>query len=339
VNTDEYFETALVLGLMVLGMLSLQLVSALFGPQAGAVAYLLVTVGGLMLVNLSAQLIASSYPYIRLIVRPHNVTLHLFVDRDLSYGRHLGNGFYETHLKLKYPVKYLDYGKTQEIVVLHRGKLSDHLHFRPGTAVWRGIYVKHPVTEILEVVQAPTASTYIDHGTPIPVFHLLLGSKSFPQVLHGVRHSCGDETVRQLEERVRQLEMENAWLRREALEYHQRALALEEVNVQKTAETAGLLEAKIGIKEHAVELMLGLVNAFGRFDKAVEALTGRRTRIHFNRWLAVTVLGALAIAYLWLNPDALRYAVQLLSNPLVAVALAAVLIAAVYYGTVGRKRR
>jgi len=295
-------------------------------------------------VNVAAQLSAAPHPYLKTIVRPDNKELHVFVDKDLTFDRPLGNGIHELHVKTVLPVKYKDYGKVKEIIILHRGRWSDHIYFRPGTAVWRGIFVKHGMVEVLEVTQAQTATTAIDHGSPIPIFQLLMGSKDrmLTSAITSVSANHGklEAELKTLRERLSELEMENAKLRRDAIEHQQRALALEEITTQKTAETAGLLEAKVGIKEHAYETFLGLLNAFGRFDKAVEALGGRRWRLTFTKWVALTIIAVVFIVYLWANPQAAA-AIQLwLMNPwnfmLVVIALVVILAIILYSGK--RKR-
>jgi hypothetical protein len=345
-EVEEYFESALVIGLMIAGMFLLQVCSILipppYGGYVGMTLYLVVSVGGIFFVNVAAQLAAAPHPYLKVIVRPDNKELHVFVDKDMSFDRHLGNGVHEAHFKTVYPVKYKDYGKIREIIVLHRGKLSDHVYFRPGTAVWKGIFVKHPAVETIEVAQASTATTTIDHGEPIPIFHLLMGSKDKVVNPTIVAANPGklEETVRILQARVQELEMENAKLRRDAVEEKQRALALEEVVVQQRAETSGLLEAKTGIKEHAYETFLGLLNAFGRFDKAVEALGGRRWRFALTKWAALAIVGIAVIAYFWANPGAAQAAYIWLSNPvnffLIIIGLV-IVFAIIYYA--GKRRR
>jgi len=333
-ETEEYFENGLVIGLMVAGLIILQLCTIYipqpFGGYIGMIFYVTVSIGGIFFANWAAQLAASAYPYIKTIVRPDNKELHVFVNKDMCFDRPLGNGYYEAHFKIVNPVKYKDYGKIRELIILHKGKLSDHIYTRPGTAVWRGIFVKHNAVEVLEVTQAQAATTTIDHGTPVPVFQLLMGSKDIALPAAAAPAGADEAELTVLKTKLSEMEMENAKLRRDAIEHQQRALALEEITTQKTAETAGLLEAKVGIKEHAYETFLGLLNAFGRFDKAVEALGGRRWRFTFTKWVALTIIVAVFIVYLWANPQAAA-AIQLwFMNPLnfllVVAALVVVLV-------------
>jgi len=353
-EAEEWFSNLIIIGLMVLGFALLQACAMLipepYGRYVGSALFLAVTIGGIFFATFYAQIKASPYPYLELIVRPDNKKLHCFVEKDLSYQRHLGNGFYESHLKLAVPVKFKDYGKVKEIILLHRGRLSERVNLRPGTAVWYGLFISHPATDIVEVVQAKTATTTIDHGEPVPVFYLVMGGRSkyseVPTPLLKVANVAdgGDapsaEVIEALRARVQELEMENAKLRRDALEYQQRALALEEINVQKTAETAGLLEAKVGIKEHAYEVFLGLYNAFGRFDKALEALKGRRFGLTFGKWMAITIIALAFIGLLWARPDIAHAFAVWLSNPLNALifVIALVVIAVIALGAKkGRK--
>jgi len=343
-ETEEYFENGLVIGLMILGMVVLQLCATYIPPPLGSYVgmtlYIILSVGGIFFVNVAAQLAASAYLYMKIIIRPDVKELNVFVEKDMSFDRPLGNGYYEAHFKIVNPVKYKDYGKIKELIILHKGKLSDHVYTRPGTAVWRGIFVKHNAVEVLEVTQAQTATTTIDHGAPIPIFQLLMGSKDIALPAAAAPAGAGEAELAVLKTKLSEMEMENAKLRRDAIEHQQRALALEEITTQKTAETAGLLEAKVGIKEHAYETFLGLLNAFGRFDKAVEALGGRRWRFTFTKWVALTIIAVVLIVYLWANPEAAA-AIQLwFMNPwnfmLVVIALATILAIILY--SVKRKK-
>ena len=341
-EVEEYFESGLVIGLMFLGMVVLQLCAAFIpapaGNYVGMTLYLIISVGGIFFVNVAAQLAAAPHPYLKTIVRPDNKELHIFVDKDMSFDRPLGNGIHEAHFKTVAPVKYKDYGKIKEVIVLHKGKLSDHVYFRPGKAVWRGIFIEHPAVETIEVIQAQTATTSIDHGEPIPIFQLLMGSKDrlLTPTAVSANPSKLDAITSALRSRINELGMENAKLRRDTVEDKQRSLALEEVVVQQRAETSGLLEAKTGIKEHAYETFLGLLNAFGRFDKAVEALGGRRWRFTFTKWVALAIIGIAFIAYLWANPQAAASIQLWLANPwnftLVVIVLVIVLAIVLYSG-------
>lgn len=332
IDLGEYTE----LGLMILAIILFQacivLIPQPYGGYVGLALYIAVIIGA----TFYAQVAAAPYPYLKLIVRPDNEELHLFIQRDMSYSRKVGDGVYESHVALQTPVKFRDYGKVREVILIHEKSFRDIARFRPGKAVWRGVVVKHPQTEILEVTQAPTASTVIDHGTPIPVFKVVMGSAGGP-----APQCASDPDTEALIKELEALRAENAKLMRDVVEYKQRALALEEVNIQKTAETAGLLEAKVGIKEHARELLAGIINATVTLDKALEALGGRGKRISFNAWLAATIIAALMIAYFWANPGAGEALYAWLSNPwntLVAAA-AAVGAVAIAYNYTARRRR
>jgi hypothetical protein len=303
------------LGSMTAMMLSTQLLPPPYGFYVGATLYFAVAVLGILLPPLYVQVAVSRYPYLQLVVRPENTVLHCFVEKDQSLSRRIGEDLYEARIALAYPVRYGEYGRVKTIAILHRGRWSERVYLRPGQAYFQGLRVPHPQTEIVEVAQSRMTAS-IDHGEPIPVFWMLLASKD-----RGPASPMQAQRVetQELLDRLRLLEEENAKLRREAVEWQQRALAYEDVIAQQRAETAGLLDAKAGIKEHAYETFLGLLNAFGRFDKAVEALKGRRQGFAFTKWTAVTVISLAVIAYLWMNPQAAAQLYIWLSNPVNAV--------------------
>lgn len=343
-DAEDYYESGIMIGLMVAGIMILQLcttfIEAPYGSYIGMILYFTLSVGGIFLVTIATQLAAAPHPYIKMIVRPENKELHVFVDTDMSYDRYLGGDLYEAHFKTAIPIKYKDYGKIREVIILHKGKFKDRTYFRPGTAIWKGISVKHSTTEIIEVKQAKTTTTTIDHGEPLPVFQLIMGSKDRESSKE--TFTIGNEEYQILKSRLEELESENAKLRRDAIEYQQRALALEEINIQKTAETAGLLEAKVGIKEHAYETFLGLLNAFGRFDKAVEALGGKKISADIIKWIVLGAIGVIFIAYLWANPQVVESLTVWLSVPFNAFIVMIIVVAiavAVYYYTRGKKKR
>lgn len=302
---EERFEDFLMLGLIFGSFLSLMLcttyVPSPYGQWLGTFLYLFIILGGVMFSDVYARYVSSQFPYLEIIVRPTNKRLHVFIDKDETLDRKIGENTYVLQLKTATPVRYEDYGKVKNIIIHHTGRLTEKLYFRPGWCTWRGLRTRHPQTEILEVMQVPNASTSIDHGEAYPVFYLLHGSKDAGQrtpVLVASRNPADLD----MHQKMAELETELAKARRDAVEWQQRALAAEEIIGQQRAETAGLLEAKTGIKEHALELMLGFRQATASFDRAIETLRGRRP-FTFTKWVALTIICIASIVFLWANPQ------------------------------------
>ena len=273
---EERFEDVLMLMLIFVSFLSLMLSSTYipppYGQAVGTFLYLFIILGGVVFSDVYARYVSSQYPYLQIIVRPSNKTIHAFVNKDQTLDRRIGENTYTLHLRLANPIKYEDYGRVRELIIHHTGRLADKLYFRPGWCVWKGIRTRHPQTEIIEVWQAERATTSIDHGQPIPVFYLIHGSKdALHYTTSQVPMTIGNPSVDVSEylRRIASLEAELAKVRRDAIEWQQRALAAEEIIGQQRAETAGLLEAKTGIKEHALELMLGFRQACVKPDTLI----------------------------------------------------------------------
>jgi hypothetical protein len=342
-DLEEMTEDAVMLGVIFGSMAALifcqNFIPPPYGQSLGIALYFIITVLGTFGTTLWARECANKYPYLEAIVRPDNKRLHLFVESDISKGRPLGKNVYEAYLHLAQSVKYADYGKVRDIIIQYTGKWSNRVHLRPGRAVWRGIRVEHPQTEIIELVQSERTTTSIDHGSPIPVFILRSASKDVyaPPRAFFTNNPGGfsqESDMAKLQMRLSQLAAENAKLKRDAITWQQRALSYEDVVVQQRAETAGLLDAKAGIKEHAYETMLGFYQAFASFDKAMEAIRGRRFAFSFNKWVALTIISVVAVAFLWANPQIITQAQIWLSNPynfgITAIALVVVLAIILY---------
>jgi hypothetical protein len=324
-----------------------------YGQWLGMFFYVFIVLGGFIFTDVWARYASAEYPYLEVIVRPSNKRLHLFVSKDESYDQRIRGttDSYVLHIKTAYPIKYEDYGKVREFIICHRGALKDKVYFRPGWAVWKGLPTKHPQCDIIEVVQVSKATTSVDHGTPIPVFYMLHGSKDAANpILHAPamvvsvggpqianQNQASPDALAELQRQVAELQVELNKVRRDAIEWQQRALAYEEIVEQQRAETSGLMEAKTGIKEHALELMLGFRQSCASFDRAIEALRGRG-HFSFTKWVAITVIAGLVIAYLWANPEAAYALRNWFSQPLNTI-IAAIVVIAIVGIIIGAERR
>jgi hypothetical protein len=352
---EEHAEDILMLAIIFGGFGILFLSDLIFPPayakQLGGMLFIFIVFAGTMGIDLYAREVANPYPYIEMIVRPYNKKLHLFIEQDLSYGRLIDkeSDFHEIHLKLAFPVKYLDYGKIREVVIHHQGKWSERVRFRPGTAVWRGLRISHPMTEVIEVVQIERATTSVDHGQPIPIFFLRSASKdidyyktmtySMPFISKRTSKNNNFSSlslsiknpnleVESYKSRIADLEAQLIALRSERDKWKEVALSYEEILEQKSAEIKGLLDAKSGFRETIVEALLTFWEAAGSIDKAIKMIRGGRS-FRFDKWVALTILGLAGIAYFYVNPEAGTTFYRWLSVPLNALIFAMIVISIV----------
>ena len=323
----------------------------LFPPDmanaVGAAGYFLIILGGLLGTDIAIREMVNKYPYLEVIVRPENKRLHLFIAGATARKR--GENLYSAKLNLAFPVKFADYGKIKEVVLNFHGKWSERIHFRPGYCNYFGYRVKHPQTELIEVYQVRRASTELDHGEPIPVFFLHSASQDclHPKIAVPASVIVNPkanpalslemlEEIEELKNENEELRKENVELRRKAEEWMQKALTYEEVVEQQKVSISGLLDAKTGIKEHALAMVLGLWQACGSFDQMLKQLGHGRFRFTFNKYMAIVILGALLILYLWFNPQIVSSFMYWLSQPIGA--FIALIIAVVAISILWRKK-
>jgi len=351
-HTDDLLMFAIIFGGFGILFFSDLIFPPAYAKPIGGMLFIFIVLAGTMGIDLYAREVANPYPYIEMIVRPYNKKLHLFIEQDLSYGRLIDKerDFHEIHLKLAFPVKYLDYGKVREIVIHHQGRWSERVRFRPGTAVWRGLKVSHPMTEIIEVVQIERATTSVDHGQPIPIFFLRSASKdidyyktmtysmpfiskrtsknnsSFNQNLKATQNSNLEAET--YETKIADLEAQLIALRSERDKWKEVALSYEEILEQKSAEIKGLLDAKSGFRESVVEALLTFWEAAGSIDKAIKMIRGGRG-FRFDKWIALTIFGLAGIAYFYVNPEAGTTFYRWLSVPFNALIFAIIVISIV----------
>lgn len=307
---------------------------------AGQIAYFAILIFGIFGTEIYIREMVNKYPYILAIVRPSNKRLHLFIKSGVS--RRVGD-VNVADLELAFPVNYADYGKVKRIKLHYYGDWSKRVEFRPGYASFYGYEVSHPQTEVIEVYQVSRGRVSVDHGTPIPVFFLHSASRDaflekYALTPPAISSNPGVD-VEALMARIKTLEAELAVARQKIAEWQQLALSYEDIIEQQKAEIKGLLEAKTGVKELAQEYLLTLYQAAGSIEAALRHIRGPRLPV-FSKYLAMTLIGALVIAYLWANPQVVQQVMYFLQTPsgmILGVIVVAVLGYIVYRAVV-RKR-
>jgi hypothetical protein len=308
------------------------------GKIAGPMGYFLIIIVALPAMDLYARERANPYPYLRTIVRPGNEELHLFIKKGVSRRVPGTDNLYYSNLELAFPAGCLDYGRVDRIILYHYGEWGKRIKFRPGWAKYRGMSIKHPQTEKIIVEQKARSSTSVDHGSPIPVFFLRDASQDYFQKFETMPPISinGGMTVQvsRLMDDIARLKAEVAEARRSEHEWHQKALAYEEIIEQQKAEIRGLTEGKTSYKDVAYEFVLSLLEATSDIVQGLKKIRGPRVSLTFNKWMAIVIISIASIAYLYLNPDLTHGIMLWLSSPmnqLFFLILIAIVLGAIYY--------
>lgn len=296
----------------------------------GPVGYFAIIFGGLFGTEILVREYVNSYPYIRMLVRPENAWLHAFL-KPPGATRRTGPNTYATTLDLRFPIKF-NGQMVKRIELHHQGRWSERIKFRRGNCVWSGFTVPHPQTEIVEVYRAPKATVMVDRSEMVPVFVLKSASQDYyrPAQLDVEQVLTGEDLIT----RVGTLEAQLAEAERQKSEWHQRAIAAEEIVEQQKSEIKGLMETKSGLKELAYEYMLTIYQACGSIEKALQKLKGTVMSKEIVKYIALTIVALAIIAFLWANPSIVS---ELASNALLLIVVLVVAIAAVFL-MVRRKR-
>jgi len=330
---ESRMQDALMIGVLVASFAWLIIVGSLLPEYAeifGPIGYFVIIFGGLFGTEIAVREYVNSYPYLRLLVRPENRWLHVFL-KPPGATRRVGPDMYSTTLDLRFPIKF-DGHMVKRIELHHTGQWSERIKFRRGTCVWSGFSVPHPQTEILEVYRVPKASVMVDRSEVVPVFILKSASQDYyrPAQLSIEPVFNAEDLITRLET----LEAQLAEAERQKSEWHQRAVAAEEIAEQQKAEIRGLMETKSGLKELAYEYMLTIYQACGSIEKALQKLKGTTISREIVKYIAVTVISLAVIALLWANPNIVE---AIASNVLFLIVIIVVAVAAIVYITRRRK--
>lgn len=332
---DARMQDALMVGVLIASFAWLIFIGSIvpeYSGILGPIGYFAIIFGGLFGTEIVVREYVNSYPYLRVLVRPENKWLHLFL-KPPGTTKRIAPNMYATTLDLRFPVKYNGH-TVKRIELHHHGRWSERIRFSRGNCVWSGFTVPHPQTEIVEVFRVPKASVMIDRNEAVPVFMLRSASQDF---YHGVPDF---ERVFNQEDLMEQLELMRIQLaeaERQKAEWHHRAISAEEIIEQQKNEIRGLMAAKSGLKELAYEYMLTIFQATGSIDKAMKRLKGTSISSEIAKYAMITVLGVAIIGLLWANPGIIT---ALASNAIFLVVAVIIGVAAVMYlqNSKGRKK-
>ena len=290
--------------------------------------------GGIFIVEWMLRVQAATWTYIEAICRPSNQKLHLFI-KDLE-TQEIEPGVYATKLNLSEKVKHSFYQVLEYVVIKHTLPWEDRMRFTPGKAVYKGYVVEHPKTAKIVVYEPTSGSFDVDHLNPIPVFWLkeAPGDYYLPSEAIAPQTVMANGGIEQAFE-TKKLMMENTQLRsqitelkRQALDWHQRAVRLEEVVDQLKNELYAVLKSKGDFKKAVVEYMLTIREAQLRIENALKQM--KAPRITITKALVVLALGLAAFATLWWQPQILEW-LSVKSNQFFVIILAGIAGAVAYY--------
>jgi len=331
---QDFLMFSVLLGSFVWLIAASKLIPPPYGEIAGQAGYFIIIFLGIFGIEVAVREYVNSYPYIRALIRPNNEWIHLFL-MPPGTTRKIGSNQYATTLDLRFPITLPGYEKVKRIELHHTGPWAKRIKFRRGYATWNGFIIRHPQTEIIEVFQSEKSTTMLDHGEPVPIFLLHSASQDYYREHLAASSEADACLARNLEELKAQL----AEAERQKLEWHQRAISAEEIIEQQKSEIRGLLEAKSNMKDLAYEYMLTIYQACHSIDKALAMLRGPRFAGWINKYVVALILGILAIAYVWYNPQFGSALYTWLSNPmnqLFVIAFAGIIALVIYY--VSRRR-
>lgn len=301
-----------------------------FAGMAG----MIVCISGMFVVDWMLRVQAATWTYIEAICRPSNQKLHLFI-KDLE-TQEIEPGVYATKLNLSEKVKHNFYQVLEYVVIKHTLPWEDRMRFTPGKAMFKGYVVEHPKTAKIILYEPYEGSFDVDHLNPIPVFWLkeAPGDYYLPSEMMVSQTVMTNGGVAQVFE-IKKLMVENEQLRsqitelkRQALDWHQRAVRLEEVVDQLKNELYAVLKSKGDFKKAVVEYMLTIREAQLRIENALKQM--KAPRITITKALVVLVLGLAAFATLWWHPQLLEW-LSVKSNQFFVMVLAGIAGAVAYY--------
>lgn len=296
---------------------------------------LVVCVVGMVTLDQFLKWTAASWTYIELVCRPSNVKLHLFV-KDLETVEVEPN-VYATQLILAEKIKHPFYQTLQYIVLKHKFPWEERMQFRPGKAVYKGYVVDHPKTARAVAYEPFEGSFDVDHLNPKPIFWLkeAPGDYYIPETVLQAPLTVangGGATAFEMERLIKEnedLKKQIAEEKRSKLDWHQKAVRLEEVVDQLKNELLAVLKSKADFKGAVIEYMLTIREAQLKIENALKQMRGFRFTL--SKWVAILILGLAAIGVYMLYPEQVIAWLSQSQNQLFIIILAGVVVFAYYY--------
>jgi len=264
----------------------------------------------------------SPYPYVEMFISPRNQKLRFYIKKPIE-TREVKPGEYATKLNLAFPVKHPYYHVIESLVIHHEGLWDKRVKFQPGKAWYKEEVISHPQTTFLVVEEKAKGSFDIDHSSPVPAFRLVWAPGDYYLVKELLKPVNVDDPGSnpsgnpggavqvadlrfedvELRKRVEELEHENAELRRQAYDWHQKYIRAEQVIDQLKNELMAVLKSKADFKASVIQYMLTFREQQLTIANALKKLQG--PRIAFSKWLAITLIAIAGLIWLQYNPDVL----------------------------------
>lgn len=278
-----------------------------------------------------ARVLAAEYIYIEAACRPSNQKLHLFV-KDLETTEN-EDGINTTKLELGIPVKHKFYQVMRYLVIQHKFLWEKRMILTPAKANYHGYLVKHPKTAKITLYEQATSD--IDHLNPIPTFLL----KEAPGDYYLSTETLAPTVLANGGFQLNELLLKNEKLMREinehkrsSLDWHQRAVRLEEVVDQLKNELMAVLHSKADFKGTVIEYMLTIREAQLNITNALKTM--RKPRITITKMVVALACVVGFFLTVWLVPDVLVW-VQMNSG--LVIVLAALGAVTAYYISTKKK--
>jgi len=299
---------------------------------------------------------AASFTHLEATCRPSNIKLQLYVKEMETVE--IEPGISATKLTLGEKVVHPFYGKLDPgtyIVVKHILRWEDRLQYSAGKAVFKDQIIDHPKSAKITLYEPEISD--LDHLNPIPVFWLkeapmdyympedmdpalitsgiqAFGSKVVQQ--HGEK-STGASVMFQVTNQKREIEdlkTKNLEYKRQALDWHQKAVRLEEVNDQLKNELHAVLSSKSDQKQSVIEQVLTALEAHTQIRNALKELKGTNW---LTKGLAILILAVIAIAAFMSNPTAVTTWLSDRQNQFFVIAIVGIVAFAYYLSKKGKK--
>lgn len=176
-NMEKIYDYAPIM-FMFVGM-AINFITAI-PPQIRSAATLLsliASVGWIAVLEIVFRLKASEYLYIKMICRPSQRVLHLWImePKEGIRGRRIPGTYdmYFTPVDLAEPVKYGMFEQVTSIDLTHQWAWEERMIFVPGRAMYKGYPLQHSKTATVVVWEAEQDDTRLDFNEAIPRFSVV----------------------------------------------------------------------------------------------------------------------------------------------------------------------
>lgn len=262
---------------------------------------------------------ASEFTHIDAIIRPSNIKIDFYVKAMETIE--IEPGVSATKLTLGEKAKHPFYGTLEAgsfIVIKHVMRWEDRMQYGTAKAWFKEQIIDHPKSALVTLYEPEISD--MDHLNPIPVFWLkeapldytmpdfldpeaitLFEGKTIISNGNTVTAASYMFKVNKLRKEVEDLKTREVEMKRQALDWHQKAVRLEEVNDQLKNELHAVLSSKSDMKQAVIEQVLTALEAYTKIRNALKAIQGTNW---LTRGVIMMILGGIIVAGFLLNPGA-----------------------------------